>query len=152
MHSVLTTMDISFTSDVDTPLRLNHVCMKRCVSICKPCVHQTLSEDSNLHFCHIFKVIKKNSNVCTFMLHDNSIIYRLLADDVWIVSLKCNAVSSGWLVRIMATYIFIFTDCELWWWFQWINKVDMMRSKVFPPWKKNIFRQHKDCFINKCTL
>lgn len=70
------------------------------------------------------------------MLHDNSIIYRLLADDVWIVSLKCNAVSSGWLVRIMAVYIFIFTDCELWWWFQWINKVDMMRSKVFPPWKK----------------
>lgn len=53
----LMTMDISFTSDVDTPLRLNHVCMKRY----KPCVHQTLSEDSNLHFCHKFKVIIKTA-------------------------------------------------------------------------------------------
>lgn len=133
MNAVLTTMDISFTSDVDIPLRLNHVCMNRCVSICKPCVHQALSEDSNSHY---IQSDNKNSNVCTFMLHDNSIIYRLLADDVWIVSLKCNAVSSRWLVRIMAVYIFIFTDCERWWWFQWINKVDMMSSKVFPPWKK----------------
>lgn len=106
----LTTLDISFTSDVDIPFRFNHVCMNRCVSICKLCVHQTLSEDSNLHFCHIYiQSDNKNSNFCTFMLHDNSIIYRLLADDVWIVSLKRNAVSSGWLVRIMAVYIFIFT-------------------------------------------